>query len=309
MALFVVPVGVLCLAASVLVESEGFKRRFESGAQSEALARLRTQVAPAFEYRYNCQLTGHSPGILGDPRCLVGAPAARKAGAAPEYLLWGDSQAAHYIGILGELAKDGGYVFRNATHSACPPVFGGDYGVGTYRDGCRQFRPHIRQALLSGTFRTLVISGGWDVYDRHPGFRADLRNTLNELTDAGIRVVIIGQVPRFGRYDRNCELRSLRLQGRIDCRTRSRMRDGGETRINRHLAALAESMPGVEYLGTRQMFCRRGSCSPYLRQRPVYFDTGHLSMSGSWLLGRRLVAGPEGAAWQAALLGKADAGP
>ncbi|WP_146908342.1 acyltransferase family protein [Arenimonas daejeonensis] len=310
LALFVLPVGALCLVAAALAGSQGLKRQFESGTgQGEALTRLRTQVAPAFEYRYNCQLSEHSPDILRDPRCLVGAPAARKAGAAPEYLLWGDSQAAHFIGLLGQLAKDGGYLYRNASHSACPPVFGGDYGVGMYEEGCRQFRPYIRQALLSGAFDTVVISGGWDVYDAYPGFRADLERTLAELTAAGVRVVIVGQVPRFRRYDRSCELRALRLPGGIDCRARARLRDRGETRINRHLAALAASMPGVEYLGTRQMLCRRGSCSPYLGQRPVYFDNGHLSMSGSWYLGRRLVARPEGQAWQAALRGTPPAQP
>ena len=39
-----------------------------------------------------------------------------------------------------------------------------------------------------------------------------------------------------------------------------------------------------------RVVCPRNGCSPYLHGKPVYYDHGHLSMTGSWEIGEELVA-------------------
>ena len=41
----------------------------------------------------------------------------------PQAILWGDSNAAHYIGVVGAFAELSGFSFRNLAIGACPPLF------------------------------------------------------------------------------------------------------------------------------------------------------------------------------------------
>ena len=48
-------------------------------------------------------------------RCIVNGD------REPDVLMWGDSNAAHYVGALSEIAREVGFSFRNITHSWCAP--------------------------------------------------------------------------------------------------------------------------------------------------------------------------------------------
>jgi peptidoglycan/LPS O-acetylase OafA/YrhL len=298
-ALYFVPSALVAGAAFAVMSTHGFKERIErSPAYRSNLARVEKVTAPAYRFAYNCQLETLRPGILRDPRCIV--PVGAAASKQPGLLLWGDSHAAHYIGVIGEVARANGFAFRNVSHSSCPPVFEGTgYGGGVYEAGCNRFRPYMRAAILSGAYRTVVIGGVWNVYERTPSFHADFERTIREISDAGVRVVLLGSVPRFDAYNRACDLRGLRVGG-IDCRARYTRTDDGDPPANRWLQGLARAHH-VDYLDVREVLCSGGSCSPYLDGEPVYFDGGHLSMDGSWRVGSHLLALPAGARWRSVL--------
>lgn len=155
--LYVLPSFALCLIAAVIWRSGGLKNIIEaSGAYSDGLAKVERYTAPAYKFPYNCQLSAYDAKILNNPRCIL--PNASGQGE-PGILLWGDSEAAHYIGVIGTVAEHEGFRFRNATLSSCPPIFGGDYGNGIYKAGCSLFRPYIEQAIQGGRYRVVVISG------------------------------------------------------------------------------------------------------------------------------------------------------
>jgi peptidoglycan/LPS O-acetylase OafA/YrhL len=304
LALFGLPTAALCLAAGAVVASDGLKRQIQAlPGYGERSAALHEFTAPAYEYPYNCQLSEHAPDILDWERCIVGADAARQGGSEPRILLWGDSHAAHHLGLLGELATKDGFALRNATHSACPPVFGGSFGEGRFREGCNQYRPMVREALERGDYDTVLFGAGWGMYIDQPGFRRSLERTLAQLSAQGVRVVLLGQVPYFRSYDRSCELRALRVAG-VDCRARVVLPDRGMSRTNRALRDMARRHEGVTYLDVHGLICRDGRCEPYLDGKPVYYDSSHLSMQGSRALGRLLAQRKDEAeAWRTALLG------
>lgn len=305
LALYAVPSLLLGTCALAIIGTGGLRHLIENSRTfRERAASFASDTAPASDYPYNCQLSSFDPGVMSRPQCVVGG--GRQTGATPQepnILLWGDSQAAHYIGVVGAVLQSSGTAFRNATHSACPPVFAPKgYGIPAYRVGCDEFRPYMQSAILSGRFRTVVMGGAWDIYDNtYPSFRADFERTLAAMSQKGIHVVLLAQVPYIGNYNRNCELRGVRIGG-ANCQQRYYVNDAGMTRTDRYLADLADRHPSIDYLGVRDVLCTDGRCSPYVDGKLTYYNATHLSMSGSWRIGERLVAGSGARNWVAALL-------
>ena len=253
-------------------------------AQQRAEEALRKQTAPAYEYDYNCQLSRFDPGVMENPKCLHGSPAT----AARRVLLWGDSHAAHHIGILASIAEKNVFQLRNASYSTCPPIFSEatEYGSGEYREGCTRFRTLMETATAD--YPTVVLGAHWSVHWNQDNYESDLHSTVQTLLSQGKRVVILGDVPAFPGYDRACETRNLRRQV-VDCKALVNRPDAGPTKVNMKLKTFAEQTPGVYYMDVHDSICRSGTCSPYMGGQPIYFDAHHLSMDGSWRVGRILL--------------------
>jgi peptidoglycan/LPS O-acetylase OafA/YrhL len=304
--LFLLPAGLLVVTSAIVVASDGLRPVIEADPTfAAAVERAQVAIRPPLSYPSDCQLGSFEADVLRQDRCVI-RPAGAPAGE-PDILLWGDSHAAAYIGVLGGIGEHAAIAFRNASFSTCPPVFGGTWGAAQYRGGCTSFRDLVQEAIAGGAFRTVFIGSAWGNDDADPGFRAALESSVAAMTDAGLSVVILGQAPTFERYDRDCVIRTLRLPV-VDCVARATTIDPGEPPINGYLAALAASQPGVSFLSIHDLVCRDGSCSPFLDGQPIYYDSGHLSMEGSWRLGRLLAASPAGAAWLDAMAGVKDAG-
>ena len=282
--LYALPVAVLVsasFAAILLPERIGVIG--DRLAYARAERNLKTYTAPAFEYRYNCQLSTFDPGVLTRPECVHG-----KAGAgATRALLWGDSHAAHYIGVVATLAERDGFALRNASLSTCPPILGSKnvYGAGEYRSHCAAFLSYMASSI--DDYQTVYLGAQWRVHFQNPDFAGDLENTLNTLVSRGKTVILLGQAPEFPSYDRNCELRNLR-RSVVDCGALARHRDQGIGEHNLRLRQMAARIRGVRYMDVHGVLCSRGTCSPYLDGRPVYFDHSHLSMDGSWVVGKHM---------------------
>ncbi|MFC3551479.1 acyltransferase family protein [Lysobacter cavernae] len=299
--LYAAPSAVLCAMAGTIWYSGGLRATIESApGYREGRARLAAYTSPANEsVSYNCIVNEVDEKILDDARCLTGDLEANEG--RPDVLLWGDSLAAAYLGTMSVFAKEERLLVRNATHSACPPVFGEiEYGMPRFHASCSKFRANMQPHILSGSYRVVVISGGWAQYDKDARFREDFRATVVAMTSAGIDVVIIGQMPWMQNYNRECDSRGVRL-GLSSCEARMSNRDTGGADIEGWLEGLAQATPRVTYLTPRNVICRSGLCSPYLDGRPVYYDKSHLSMSGSWAVGRHLLVGPERTAWSTAV--------
>lgn len=292
--LYVIPVGVLLSVSLVVVSTNGLRTLIErsSDFQTRRVA-LDEATRPAYSFPYNCQLASFDAQILSRDTCVLGG-----AGHTPiddGVLLWGDSNAAHYIGILGAVAEANALSFRNASFSTCPPVFDGVWGSGKYREGCTPFRALVEAAIEAGTYRTIVLGGQWSVHDKDPGFREALATTVSSISQHGIRVVILGQVPIFPAYNRACEARAIRVH--VDCIERVALPNRGDTAIDDFLANLAAGDSLVRFLTARDLVCDASTCRPYLAGSPVYYNASHLSMDGSWRLGRLLASSPGVRTW------------
>ena len=284
--LFFIPVtSLLVLSAIVTTQASRISAHAGNDGTDAAERRLLADTAPAYEFPYNCQLEQFDPQVLERPQCTHG----QAGSGSPDVLLWGDSHAAHYIGILGSIVDSNGLSMRNASLSTCPPALGKrkDYGMPAYRQACAQFRGLIRDRIAA--YPVVAIGAQWSVHRRNRHFWTDFEQTLDTLVAEGKRVVLLAEVPAFPNYDRHCEIRNLRYEF-VDCVAAVTRMDDGASSTNARLAALAADRPGVELLDIHDLVCRGGSCTPYLAGQQVYFDTSHLSMAGSWILGERLLA-------------------
>lgn len=237
----------------------------------------------AFSYPYVCQRPLLTDNELQSSACVINPK------KPPSVLLWGDSHAAHYVGMLGAFAEKEGFSFRNAAHSSCPPLLAG--AERTQRSDllpkCISSIDTVRQYL--GNYSTVILAASWVSYfDRSDSFLDDLEATLRLLGGQGKSIIILGQVPNFKAMNRKCPQVALKLPI-VACDTHSAASNSRVSQVNSKLIELASRYPGVHYFDVRDYLCHLQQCSPYLDGRLVYFDASHLSMEGSWLIGWNIV--------------------
>lgn len=242
------------------------------------------EMQPSYQFDFNCLYDSRRPPPnFSEDRCVY--PPGRK----PAVLLVGDSNAAHYLGLLRTFSEKYGFAIRNATQSACPPLLVGDTSWVNQKfvEGCDRYRKMLAQEFASHD--VLVVGAVWDTYDRLRGekFRSDVDKTVEFYANSVKRVVLLANVPMFDNYSRECEKRRLRVSS-INCRDSNRIGDR-TLPVNLFLERLSEKYSNVHYFDPRHMLCGNGFCSPYIDGTPVYFDRNHLSMSGSILLGKEML--------------------
>jgi peptidoglycan/LPS O-acetylase OafA/YrhL len=300
--LLVAPLSLIAVAATALLRSDGLKSIIEASPDHKAVAALLDrQTRPANGHVYPCMDSSRKASVsLTDPRCVLGAKAGGKP-LAPKVLLWGDSNAAHYIGALQTIAERDGFAFRYISTSTCAPLFGkGEFSTAKQRKRCDDNRTTVQRYLSGTEFNTVVLAAQWSVHQKKPQFKQVLNSTVRALEGGGRRVVVLGQVPGFNDYIKDCRLRWSRIAQHDRCEQRASIPDGGDLEINASLARQATLDGALDFVGVRDVLCKDGRCSPYLDHAPVYFNKTHLSAEGSAAIGRKVLASLAHDAWLAA---------
>jgi peptidoglycan/LPS O-acetylase OafA/YrhL len=248
-----------------------------------ARARIKQFSASAWDYEFNCQMSKYDPRLLTDPRCVVGR------GGKPSVLVWGDSNAAHYLGMLRVFAEQEGFSLRNVSHSSCPSILGDPrpFVKETSAESCAQFVGAVGKEI--GGYHAIAIGSSWAAYDHRPAFREKIAETVAALAATGKTIIILGKVPVFRDYNRKCEARRVRLPI-VDCAERSTHVAMTEWEIDNYLRGLADRYPNVTYFDVRNLICNEDHCSAYRNGSPLYFNASHLSMEGSRMLGEAMRA-------------------
>jgi peptidoglycan/LPS O-acetylase OafA/YrhL len=140
-------------------------------------------------YRFGSCFAPES-GVFGDS-CL--APAAGKT----NWLLWGDSLAAHYFHGLRNATDPQTVNIMQATQAACMPT------LNTAAQGnasCRSFAAQMEAFFRDRKPDLVIMSADWLEYARPPrfdGMIADLRQTISRLNERGTAVVLLGPAVQF----------------------------------------------------------------------------------------------------------------
>ncbi|MNG84233.1 O-acetyltransferase OatA [compost metagenome] len=239
------------------------------------------KTMPASKYPFNCQMNQYDPARWTLEQCVNGDKS-----VAAETLLWGDSNAAHYVGYLKAIGERGHFSIRNISHSSCPPVRDSDGLVPPVSaQSCTAFNDSA--FAESKKYRTVIVGAAWEIYTQQ-GATDQFEKTIAELAANGNQVIIALNVPVFVGLDRMCTAKSIRIPG-MDCSSHTVMPDNGDTEVNAHLKALAGRYPNVTTFDVRSQICKHGTCSAYDGDALLYYDSGHLNMLGSEAIGRAVV--------------------
>jgi peptidoglycan/LPS O-acetylase OafA/YrhL len=282
-----VPGACLVLVTLTLVFGDRWGIPTHSAGYLQQLNERRMDLRPAYQLSWVCQRQLLQVKDLSDRNCVLGPPSDQP----PKVLLWGDSNAAHYIPMLEVLAREEGVSFRNFAIGACPPVLGDPapfVALGRYSDCAASLK--LAWSALSG-YQVVIFSALWLSYDqRGAEFFPRLEVGLRALTERGQRVILLSQTTLLKDYDGRCYLKTLKLQ-QLQCAYRPQQIADEVVGVNSKLQALAARMPGVEYFDTNAYLCPQGQCAVTDAQGvPNYFDGSHLNVRASRSLGEYIFA-------------------
>lgn len=283
---YLIPAGILGLIAMLSAKLDGYGFRWFSENYKTGLVTLRDQTKPAYEYDYVCQRQKISEQVVNDPHCVMGSGISGQ----PHVLLWGDSNAAHYVGMLAVLAKASGFKFRNLELGSCPPIFGdpNEFVEARRREDCRAASEAAPEIVSH--YSVIIISASWSEYEKISSrFLANFFETAKSLAQQDKLLVLIGKIPPIPGYDRLCREKALSYPW-LQCPDVEGIESGDVARVNRAIADFAAKTPNVKYFDPTPYLCFHGHCPAFDAEgNPTYYDSEHLNLPASWRLGNRIL--------------------
>ena len=278
---YVLPAGVLSFLALSAMYLDGYGLRGLTGYRAQMTA-MREQSRPANAFAYVCQVQSLAADDTRRTLCEIG-----DASQVSDTLLWGDSNAAHFVGMVGVFAQAGGFRFRNLEIGACPPIDRdpAPYVLPVRLADCR--RASKSAPAIVAPFHTLIISADWPSYqERSDRFLAEFFESVRSLVRQGKHVILIGKVPILAGYDRRCREKALSYPG-LACPPVTAAPGGAVASVNARLKEFADQTADVAYFDPTRFLCPRGVCSAMdAHGVPEYYDANHLTIPMSWKLGR-----------------------
>jgi hypothetical protein len=203
--------------------------------------------------------------------------------------LIGDSNAAHYFGMLRLFADEYKRPFRNITHSACPITFTGkrNWVSKKYRDSCLKYLSAIESEISK--YETVIIGGNWGSHYKagRKEFKQGFNRAISKISKTAARVIVLEKAPTFKNYNQKWDARSLRIPT-IDCTDYFNVRDI-QIKANKYILKITKKYKNVYFFSARNQLCTKGYCSPYKDGKSLYFDKSHISMVGSQKIGQMMI--------------------
>ena len=283
---WVAPAGALAFIAFAAMKLDGYGARWFTDYRATVTA-LREHDRPAYSYEYICQRQLIRLQDVTNDRCIVGP-----TGHVPYTLLWGDSNAAHYVGMIGAFATAGGFRFRNVEVGLCPPILSDPklYVTANRLHDCRSSISVLREVL--NAHNVIIISASWTFYQRRSGHFIDtFFDTVRTLSSNGKTVILVGKIPVISNFDRLCQEKALSYPF-LECPLPESRPTASITRLNARLKDFADSAANVEYFDATPYLCPNATCAAFAPNGSrIYYDASHITTQASWDLGERIVRG------------------
>jgi len=288
-----IPVDRLALygvAASVAVAGVGhislkIAERQTSTATQERFARARED-----RFEKNCWATtteSWKPCFAGDTSSPV------------TVALLGDSHAEHWLGALDRAGRERRWKIDAMVKGGCPvsdaPEMTHPRRIRHYRE-CAQFREAMIQRIVRIRPAAVVLSS-WDHYIAMDGsssswqvtpeqWEAGLRRTYTRLTAAGIRTIVMRDVPRTHFDVPQClSRRAAGLPFSSPCEY---SRSGSLSPLGTRAQDRAARGLPLRFVDMNDLICPTGTCAPVVNGEVVFTDDNHLTAAFSRSLGSAL---------------------
>ena len=284
---YALPAGALSALCLVSIFSPRLGVSFHSADYQRLLNASQTKSRPAYQFPWICQRQRITQADIHNPNCVLG----RATSPAPEAILWGDSHAAHYVGMVEAFALDAGFRFRNVAVSACPPLLTdpAPFAESKREANCRASLDVLRPLLEKAP--VIIVSSSWLAYGiRSTGYLDAFFDTARRLAGAGKLVIVIGEAPWMPGYDRRCPEKALTYPF-LQCTHLAAPIGTAVAEVDARLRSFAARTPNVRYFDANRYLCPEGVCAAFEPNgEPRYYDQSHLTMLESSRLGREIVA-------------------
>lgn len=219
----------------------------------------------------------------------------------PRLIAWGDSHLRAMKEGLDLAAHEAGVPAALIWRAGCPPLFdvGKTETAATRQQDaeCRAANARIRDALLADAPARLLLVGRWSYYAEGAGvgldahnritldrpYAAAVRDTLATLAGAGIEVSVLRQVPEAPAYSSLAVARAMARGAPVPPETLRVPRAAAEAREAAGLGpfAAAAQEGRINLIDPWPALCDNRVCSVMNGDRPLYFDTNHLTNEGA----------------------------
>ncbi len=251
-----------------------------------------------------------NPDWAGPKLCV-----ARSSGRGCEFgngsadlVLWGDSHAAHYLPLISQ-TYGAGTAYLN---KGCVPVPNTRLitksGQVSFPE-CSENNQHAMDEILRLKPKVVVMASRWTQIEELPygheirptlylvddngvttreasrrTFAHAIEETVSTLTAAGIKVVLMGQVPEMQFSPARCFVLSKRV-GLTGCGFVTRQEaERRQFFINATLRSLAERHSNVFFFSPFETLCDNANCYAIKDHDLKYFNNDHLNCSGALAL-------------------------
>jgi peptidoglycan/LPS O-acetylase OafA/YrhL len=181
----------------------------------------------------------------------------------PATAVWSDSHGVELSYAIGELIP-----VRQISYSSCDAAMQMDRPRSP---ACQEHNNHVLEYLTdpASGIKTVILAAFFESMLEKPGFRAGFAETVDRLTEAGLRVIVVAQLPRPG-YAVPTHL------------ARGRERTFPFAMFEANHTAM------MDYLGTLRsakvfdpapLICSGADCNLVVDGHPILFDHHHPSMS------------------------------
>ncbi len=224
----------------------------------------------------------------------------------PDFLVWGDSHAAAMAPAIDAAAAAGGFGGMFAAHASCPPL--NDVPLATKGDTrrCAAFNDSVRDLIREKHIPLVFMLAYWpkyvhqselpnqgDYFDASiPPNLADyskpvataLDNTLAQLKQEGVKVVLVMDVPEMGHFVPEA-LAKAKLEGTSPdiapplsyiAERQALARSVLEKSAAEYDAMIVDPLPS---------FCDNARCHASRAGVPLYMDADHITASAAKSLG------------------------
>jgi peptidoglycan/LPS O-acetylase OafA/YrhL len=304
--------GATVVAVALIFGVEAWSRQAPQTATEIAILRAKNDI-PNQE---NCLLALGSNETIAPPACLA-------SGKLKRLVLWGDSIADRLSPALQQWASQHGaaVAIERLTKPACPPllnVLPTEPLKGAWKpyDGCRSFNGWVANRLsiagATGSSGVLLSATWWpratDFDLRQLGqpeprhsfdinarttedslkvLETAMRSTLREITDHGLRAVIVLQTPILLSTWGGTELDApdcLFRKSELDCSMPLAVHNRLANPVNQILTRVAGEFSDVRIFDPIPVLCPEERCSARVKGIVAYTDFDHISMTMSGAL-------------------------
>jgi peptidoglycan/LPS O-acetylase OafA/YrhL len=296
-------VALMASVAFCLKIEKGFPQRYEASVRT-----LLEQMVTPSATRGQCD--GFENVFANDGTCNFGRKKA--AGESYEVAIFGDSMADQWSPLIAKFSVEHKLAGRQVTNSGCP-MLRDPSKLGMAPDDCKDYQREAEKFVTANpNLKLAIISGFWEGWlwrteNPHlqysegmalqstlaqttikatPRFDAALNETIQFFTGRGIKVMLLGQTPRYLALPLRCVVSNIaRGHEASACGKPAAAARQELVLSNSALGKAARENPQVTLSLPIDYICAGDNCLLMLKDTFLYKNGGHINPLGALVFG------------------------